>query len=146
MQQCREEDIDRVHAAYADAGIDAELATFFGNLPERIASAHLVMSRAGASTVTELAVMGRPAILVPFPHALDNDQLENATRLDEAGGAWCIEQQDLTPRRLAAEVERLSGHPASLAEAAEAARSCGKPDAVVLLADLVEELAAPGTG
>ena len=142
VQQCREEDLERVRAAYADAGIEAELATFFTNLPERIASAHLVVARAGASTVTELAVMGRPSILVPLPHALDNDQLENATRLDEAGGGWCIGQADLTPERLSQELERLFGDPALLARAAEAARACGKPNAVVLLADLVEELAA----
>lgn len=142
VQQCREEDIERVRDAYAASGIEAELATFFSNLPERIASSHLVVARAGASTLTELAVIGRPSILVPLPHALDNDQLENATRLGEAGGAWCIRQADLTPERLAKELGRLFGEPDLLARAAEAARACGKPNAVVLLADLIEELAA----
>ena len=101
VQQCREEDLARVEAAYEAAGVRAHLATFFANLPEEMAKAHLVIGRAGASTVAELTVMGRPAILVPLPHAIDNDQLQNATRLAESGGAWCIEQKELTPERLA---------------------------------------------
>ena len=90
MQQCREEDLARVEQAYGQAGIRAHLAAFFANLPEEMAKAHLVIGRSGASTVAELAVMGRPAILVPLPHAIDNDQLNNARRLAEAGGpgAW----------------------------------------------------------
>ena len=122
-------------------GIAAELATFFRNLPELMAGAHLVIGRAGASTVAELTVLGRPAILVPLPHALDNDQLQNATRLAESGGAWCIEQKTLTPERLAAEIARLMEAPELLRQAAAAARAQGRPDAVIRLADLVEELA-----
>ena len=95
MQQAREEDVERTRAAYAAAGIAAEIAPFFQDLPQRMAEAHLVIARAGASTVAELAVIGRPSILVPLPHALDNDQLRNATTLAESGGAWCIEQKDL---------------------------------------------------
>ena len=82
--------------------IAAELATFFDNLPDLMASAQLVIGRAGASSVAELSVIGRPSILVPLPHALDNDQLQNATRLAEGGASWCIEQKDLSPARLAA--------------------------------------------
>ena len=89
----------------------AHLATFFANLPEEMAKAHLVIGRAGASTVAELTVMGRPAILVPLPHAIDNDQLQNATRLAESGGAWCIEQKELTPERLAEAIGRLLASP-----------------------------------
>jgi UDP-N-acetylglucosamine--N-acetylmuramyl-(pentapeptide) pyrophosphoryl-undecaprenol N-acetylglucosamine transferase len=140
VQQCREEDLQRVEAAYQAAGVRAHLATFFPNLPEEMAKAHLVIGRAGASTVAELTVMGRPAILVPLPHAVDNDQLQNARRLAESGGAWCIEQKDLTPERLAGAVQRLRTQPAMLAAAAEAARQQGRPDAVGRLADLVEEL------
>src|SRR5205085_10536039 len=95
VQQAREEDADAVRDAYLDAGISADVAPFFADLPSRMAAAHLVIGRAGASTVAELTVIGRPAILVPLPHALDNDQLNNAIRLAQSGGGWCIEQRHL---------------------------------------------------
>lgn len=117
-----------------------ELASFFRDLPERMAAAHLVIGRAGASSVAELTVIGRPSILVPLPHAIDNDQLNNAKQLADSGGALCIEQKNLSPNRLAQEIERLSGDPDTLARMAESAKRVGKPDAVVQLADLVEEL------
>lgn len=142
VQQCREEDLDAVRRAYAGSGIRADLQTFFRDLPERMAGAHLVIGRAGASSVAELTVIGRPSILVPLPHALDNDQLQNATRLAESGGAWCIEQKDLTAGRLASEIARLMTAPDELARAAAAARGQGRPDAVERLADLVEAMAA----
>jgi UDP-N-acetylglucosamine--N-acetylmuramyl-(pentapeptide) pyrophosphoryl-undecaprenol N-acetylglucosamine transferase len=141
VQQAREEDIERTRAAYAAAGIEAEIAAFFRDLPRIMADSHLVIARAGASSVAELAAIGRPSILVPLPHALDNDQLRNATTLAESGGAWCIEQKDLTPERLAAEISRLAEAPGVLATAAAAARAQGRPDAVVRLADLVVGLA-----
>ncbi|GBE42083.1 UDP-N-acetylglucosamine--N-acetylmuramyl-(pentapeptide) pyrophosphoryl-undecaprenol N-acetylglucosamine transferase [bacterium BMS3Bbin10] len=141
VQQVREEDMQRVLAAYTQAGIDAELATFFSDLPRRMANAHLVIGRSGASTVAELTVLGRPAILVPLPHALDNDQLENATRLQEVGGAWCIEQADFTPERLRNEFMHLADSPDAMKEAAKAALSLGEPQAVARLADVIEELA-----
>ena len=144
VQQCREEDISRVRAAYAAACIAAELAPFFRDLPERMAAAHLVVARSGASSVSELAVLGRPSILVPLPHSLDNDQLNNAQLLAEVGGAWCMEQKDLTQSRLTTEIAALIDSPLRLATAAEAARTAGKPAAVKLLADLVEELAGAG--
>jgi UDP-N-acetylglucosamine--N-acetylmuramyl-(pentapeptide) pyrophosphoryl-undecaprenol N-acetylglucosamine transferase len=140
VQQCREEDLAGVETAYRATGVRAHLATFFANLPEEMAKAHLVIGRAGASTVAELAVMGRPAILVPLPQSIDNDQLNNAQRLAEAGGAWCIEQKELTPERLASAISRLLVAPDMLAQAAAAAKRQGRPDAVVRLADLVEEL------
>jgi UDP-N-acetylglucosamine--N-acetylmuramyl-(pentapeptide) pyrophosphoryl-undecaprenol N-acetylglucosamine transferase len=145
VQQCREEDLARVEAAYRAAGVRAHLATFFANLPEEMAKAHLVIGRAGASTVAELTVMGRPAILVPLPHAIDNDQLNNATRLAESGGGWCIEQKELTPERLASAIGRLLNAPDTLTQAAAAAKRQGRPDAVVRLADLVEELVGSQT-
>jgi len=144
VQQCREEDLARVEAAYRATGVRAHLAPFFANLPEEMAKAHLVIGRAGASTVAELTVMGRPAILVPLPHAIDNDQLQNAKRLAESGGAWCIEQKELTPERLASALSRLLSAPDMLAQAAAAAKRQGRPDAVVRLADLVEELVGRG--
>jgi len=143
-QQCREEDLARVRDTYVQAGIIADLAPFFTDLPQRMAAAHLVVARSGASSVTELAVLGRPSILVPLPHSLDNDQLINATRLADVGGAWCMEQRDLTPARLATEIGALIDSPERLAAAARAAKSAGKPQAVRLLADLVEELAGAG--
>lgn len=142
VQQCREEDLARTRAAYDDLGVAAELAMFFSDMAERMAGAHLVVSRAGASTVTELAVIGRPAILVPYPHALDHDQAENARALAAAGGGWLMAEADLTPEKLAARLAELMGEPAQLAAAAEAARALGTPQAVARLADLVEKVAS----
>ncbi|MBS0232413.1 MAG: undecaprenyldiphospho-muramoylpentapeptide beta-N-acetylglucosaminyltransferase [Proteobacteria bacterium] len=141
VQQAREEDIERVSDAYSEANISAEIAPFFADLPARMAAAHLVIGRAGASTVAELTVMGRPSILVPLPHALDNDQLNNARRLAESGGAWCIEQRNLSPERLADELEKLLPVPDALAAAAKAAKTAGRPDAVRNLADFTLALA-----
>jgi UDP-N-acetylglucosamine--N-acetylmuramyl-(pentapeptide) pyrophosphoryl-undecaprenol N-acetylglucosamine transferase len=144
VQQARAEDVDGVVAAYRDAGIRAEVAAFFRDLPQRMAGAHLVIARSGASTVAELAVIGRPSILVPLPHALDNDQLQNALRLAESGAAWCIEQKDISPARLAGDIGALLGDPDRLAAAATAAKRLGRPDAVGRLADLVEALMTEG--
>ena len=141
VQQCRPEDIARVRQAYDLLGVTADLAPFFADLPKRIADAHLVVARSGASTCTELAVIGRPSILVPLPHALEQDQKANAGVLAAAGGAWMIDQAELTPARLAADIARLVAEPERLAKAAAAARSLGRPDAVDRLADLVEEVA-----
>src|ERR1051325_8618149 len=105
VQQARGEDETRVREAYARLGGKAEVAPFFSDLPSRIAAAHLIVSRSGASTVAELAAIGRPAILVPLPHALDQDQLANATVLANAGGAIVLKQDDFTPGRLAARSE-----------------------------------------
>ena len=140
VQQCRNEDLAGVRSAYLAQAVAAELATFFPNLPEEMAKAHLVIGRSGASTVAELAVLGRPAILVPLPHAIDNDQRLNAIRLAESGGAWCLEQGDLSPERLASTLNDLMTAPERLLGAAAAAKRQGRPDAVGRLADLVEEL------
>ncbi len=142
MQQCREEDLDRVRAAYDAAGIKATCETFFADLPRWIAEAHLVVARGGATTIAELAAIGCPSVLVPLPHSLDNDQFENATNLAKAGAAWCIEQKDLDPTRLTDGLAGVFGTPGELENAAAAARAQGRPDAVVRLADLVERLAA----
>ncbi len=142
VQQVRDEDLGRVRQSYAESGVKSEVDTFFKDLPARMASSHLVIGRAGASTVAELTVIGRPALLVPLPHALDNDQLNNALRLAESGGGWCIEQKDLTTQRLTAEIDSLIAQPQKLAAAAEAAKRAGRPDAVARLADFVLDLAA----
>ena len=140
VQQARAEDVQRVEQAYASAGIRAIVASFFANLPEEMSKTSLLIGRAGASTVAELTVMGRPSILVPLPHALDNDQLNNAKRLAASGGAWVLEQKDITVESLTAAVQQLLTDPISLANAAANAKSQGRPDAVIRLADLVETL------
>jgi UDP-N-acetylglucosamine--N-acetylmuramyl-(pentapeptide) pyrophosphoryl-undecaprenol N-acetylglucosamine transferase len=141
VQQARAEDIDRVRATYARLELAAEVAPFFVDLPARIAAAHLVVSRSGASTVAELAAIGRPAILVPLPHALDQDQLANARVLEKAGGAVLLRQDAFTPERLASEITTLAADPARLASMAAATRSAGAPDAAERLADLVLKVA-----
>ena len=146
VQQCRQEDLKAVEAAYAASGINAQLASFFASLPQDMARAHLVIARAGASTVAELTVLGRPAILVPLPHAIDNDQRLNAMQLAESGGAWCIEQDQLSPARLATTLGELMAAPELLVAAAAAAKRQGRPDAVAQLADLVEELMGNSMG
>jgi len=142
VQQARPEDMERTRAALLAVGVHAELAPFFTDLPARIASAHLVVCRSGASTVAELSAIGRPAILVPLPHARDQDQAANAAVIAAAGGAFVVPQSDLTPARLASELAALAADPARLAATAAAARSVGRPDAVERLADLVETIAA----
>jgi UDP-N-acetylglucosamine--N-acetylmuramyl-(pentapeptide) pyrophosphoryl-undecaprenol N-acetylglucosamine transferase len=136
-QQAREEDLARVRDIYARIGIAAEVAPFFTDMPARIAAAHLVVSRAGASTVTELAVIGRPSILVPLPGALDQDQFANAGVLAQAGGAIRLPQDEFTPQRLAQEITALASAPQKLVAMAQAARAQGVPDAAERLADLV---------
>ena len=140
VQQARPEDIDQVRAKYSDAGISAELNSFFDDMPVRIASAHLVIGRSGASTVAELSVIGRPSILVPLPHSLDNDQKANAEKLQAAGAAFMIEQKDFSEEVLAARLQDLLADPSTLIDAARAALRQGAPDAVRRLADLVEAL------
>jgi UDP-N-acetylglucosamine--N-acetylmuramyl-(pentapeptide) pyrophosphoryl-undecaprenol N-acetylglucosamine transferase len=137
VQQARAEDLARVKEIYARAGVAAEVAPFFSDLPDRIAAAHLVVSRSGASTVAELAAIGRPAVLVPLPHALDQDQSANAGVLAAAGGALALRQDDFTPQRLAAEIGALASAPQKLVAMAAAARSQGAVDAAERLADLV---------
>lgn len=140
-QQVRAEDQDSVEKTYKEAGVTAEIAPFFANLPVRIASSHLVISRSGASTVSELSVIGRPSILVPFAFALDSDQLLNAKQFASAGAGWIIEQEDLTPDRLSALITKLRFSEHELIAASEAGKAMGNGDAAVRLADLVEKLA-----
>ncbi|MCX7381345.1 MAG: undecaprenyldiphospho-muramoylpentapeptide beta-N-acetylglucosaminyltransferase [Alphaproteobacteria bacterium] len=142
VQQCRAEDIDRVRAAYATSGIAADLAPFFADVASLLAAAHLVISRAGASSVAELAVAGRPSVLVPLPGAIDDHQTENARALAEAGGAVVVRQSDLTAQGLADLLGGLLGAPERLVAAAAAAATCGRPNAAATLADAVERLAA----
>ncbi|HLH94043.1 MAG TPA: undecaprenyldiphospho-muramoylpentapeptide beta-N-acetylglucosaminyltransferase [Xanthobacteraceae bacterium] len=143
-QQARGEDLNLVRDVYARLGISAEVAPFFPDLPARIAAAHLVVGRSGASTVAELAAIGRPAILVPLPHALDQDQSANAGVLEKAGGAIRLPQADFTPERLAADITAFAAAPSRLTAMAAAARSAGAIDAAERLADLVDDSIARG--
>ncbi len=142
-QQARGEDMARVAAACARMNFPVEVADFFADLPARIAAAHLVVGRAGASTVSELAVIGRPSVLVPFPHALDQDQAANAAALAAAGGAIVVPQPEFTPDRLAQILHEALASPAKLAASAKAAKAVGVADAADRLADLVLGIARP---
>jgi UDP-N-acetylglucosamine--N-acetylmuramyl-(pentapeptide) pyrophosphoryl-undecaprenol N-acetylglucosamine transferase len=140
-QQVREEDMARVRSVYDRLKINAELAPFFSDLPARLASNHLVVSRSGAGTVAELAAIGRPSILVPLPGSIDQDQFANAGVLSQVGGALRIPQNEFTPDRLAAEIASLAAEPARLSTMAAAARTVGRLDAAERLADLVMKTA-----
>ena len=139
--QARVEDIDGCRAKYAELQIAAELATYLPDMPEQLAWAHLVIARAGASTIAELTAAGRPAILVPLPIATDDHQTANAREITEAGGARTILQKAFTPKELAKQMQKLGLDPQALQNAAARAKSCGRPDATRDLADLVEGLA-----
>ncbi|MGV1914633.1 undecaprenyldiphospho-muramoylpentapeptide beta-N-acetylglucosaminyltransferase [uncultured Agrobacterium sp.] len=141
-QQARVEDKDSVVESYKKLGVRADVSPFFGDMAERIAQADLVISRSGASTVSELSVIGRPSVLVPYPHALDHDQAANAAALSAAGGASVIKQADLSPNALSALLADAMNDPARLEKTAAAAKATGKPDAAKRLADLVEAIAA----
>ncbi len=140
-QQVREEDLARVTATYDEAGIRADLRTFFDDLPARIAEAHLAISRAGASSIADIAAIGRPAILVPYLHAAAGHQSANAHAFAGPGGALVIEEPDLTPESLSEAVRTILGDPARATAMAGAASAEGRPDAAKRLAALVEELA-----
>jgi UDP-N-acetylglucosamine--N-acetylmuramyl-(pentapeptide) pyrophosphoryl-undecaprenol N-acetylglucosamine transferase len=144
-QQARAEDVERVKNAYAALGVPAEISPFFTDMARRIAAAHLVMSRSGASTVSEIAVIGRPALFVPYPHALDHDQAANAATLAAAGGAEVHAQSTLTADRVAELIGSLMDDPVRLSAMAAAAKSAGKPNATRLLADLTEAIAGGRT-
>jgi UDP-N-acetylglucosamine--N-acetylmuramyl-(pentapeptide) pyrophosphoryl-undecaprenol N-acetylglucosamine transferase len=141
VQQCRPEDIERVRGQYADLGIPAELTTYIEDMAEKFADAHLVIGRAGASTVAELTAAGRPAILIPFAAATDDHQTANAREMVKAGGARAIQESSFTPDILARQIEALAMDPVALANAAGRALSVGRPHAARDLADLVERIA-----
>lgn len=141
--QARIEDIDAAREKYASLDIAADLATYLPDLPEQLGWAHLVIARAGASTIAELTAAGRPAILVPLPSATDDHQTANARAITQAGGARTIPQSQFTPSELAKQMQKLGLDPEALQNAAGRAKACGCPDAASDLADLVESLDAP---
>lgn len=138
VQQVRGTDLSEVEATYRACGVEAVLKPFFEDLPQRLAQATLVLCRAGASTVTELAAAGRPALLVPYPFAADDHQRANADAFAAAGGGWVLPQSTLDATLLTAELKRLFEAPATLVRAAGAARAFAEDDAAARLADLVE--------
>lgn len=139
-QQARPEDEERVRGAYAKIGVQAEVAPFFADMPARIAGASLVIGRAGASTVSELATIGRPSLLVPLPHALDNDQGENARLLEASGGARVVDQAHFTASNLARDLQDMLSDPDGRTAMAQAAAKAGAHHAAERLADLVETI------
>ena len=141
VQQCRADDIEDVRLRYATLNIPAELLTYIEDMPDRLAEAHLVIARAGASTIAELTAAGRPAILVPLPIATDDHQTVNAREMAKAGGARMIPQDEFTSEALSAQIAAIAGDPQALSNAAERALSVGRPHATRDLADLVERIA-----
>ncbi|MFZ5779618.1 MAG: undecaprenyldiphospho-muramoylpentapeptide beta-N-acetylglucosaminyltransferase [Pseudomonadota bacterium] len=140
VQQCRPEDLDKVRQRYARGGVVAELAPFFADLPQRLAAAHLVIGRAGASTVAELATIGRPSILIPYPHAADDHQTANARAFEAVGACIVIPHASFSVEALAGHLKELFETPQRLVTMAAAAHAAGRPDAAARLADLVGEM------
>jgi UDP-N-acetylglucosamine--N-acetylmuramyl-(pentapeptide) pyrophosphoryl-undecaprenol N-acetylglucosamine transferase len=139
-QQCRKDDMETARAGFAAAGIETELSPFFHDVPERMAQAQLIICRSGGSTIAELTAVGRPAILVPFPHGHAGEQTANAEAVAEAGGGWLIPEQAFTPEALAVRLESLMALPATLMKTAAAARAWGKITAADSLADCVGDV------
>ena len=142
VQQCRQEDIEEVREAYKDTAVDFELKTFFDDVPAQLEKCHLFIGRSGASTVSEVATAGRPAIFVPYPHHADQQQKRNANAVFDVGGAWVMTQDGFTSDALLARIETFLQNPEALFNAAENARACGKPDAARKLGNLVTALAS----
>lgn len=141
-QQCRTADVEKVKAIYQELGVSANVSTFFTDVAGKLAGAHLVISRAGASTVAEVSVAGRPAIFVPLPTATDNHQHFNAQALEDVGGAWLMPQNGFTPDALAARLESFLSLPGALVKASTMVKKVGTPDAAKHLADLVVDVAS----
>ena len=144
VQQCRPEDYSSLRADYDRLGLRAEIAPFFRDIPHRIAASHLVISRSGASTIAEVTAIGRPAILVPYPNAIDDHQTANAHAMVEIGGGWLIPDEALTSERLAHRLRTVFGMPQSLQNAAEAAKKAGRAEAGSALAEMILRL-VPGS-
>lgn len=139
-QQCRPEDVEAVRARYAAMALTPEIAPFFGDMGRRLAAAHLVIARAGASSVTELCIVGRPAFLVPYPFAMDDHQSANAREMADAGAAWAFAEKGLTAEMLAEKIAEVARNPTLLETAAAKALSLGRPNAAAQLANLVDEV------
>lgn len=146
VQQCRSDDLAGVKAAYARLGVKAEVAAFYDDLPARIAAAHLIICRSGASTVAELTTIGRPFVMIPYPHAVDDHQSSNAHAVDAAGAGWLMPEEAFTPEALAERLGALLTMPRILENAAQASSAFGRPDAAARLADVVCAMLPAGGG
>lgn len=144
--QTGEREFDMVHSAYEDAGISADVRRFLPRIYEECAGADLIIARAGAGTIAEIAAAGRAAILVPFAGAADDHQTRNAQALERAGAAMMVRESEWRPGRLAAEIRRFMEHPEELTRMEEASRKLAKPDAAAQIADLIESLAGIKNG
>jgi UDP-N-acetylglucosamine--N-acetylmuramyl-(pentapeptide) pyrophosphoryl-undecaprenol N-acetylglucosamine transferase len=140
VQQCRAEDLADVAAAYKATGINVELKSFFDDMPQRLATAHLIVSRAGASTVTELTAAGRPSLMIPLPNSIDDHQLANARALEGPGAGWVLTESAMSPASIAERLTTILSHPDRLDLAAAAAKKLGRRDAAERLADVVMSL------
>ena len=143
-QQCRAQEQDEAAKIFAEAGITAVTSPFFSDMAERLQQAHLVIARAGASTVAEIAVVGRPAIFIPLPGAIDDHQRANADALAQTGGGWRMDQAGLTPEKLATKIESVLMNSETLASAANAAAAAGRADAASRLAGIVQTITLEG--
>lgn len=144
VHQCREDDIKATEAKYAQAGVNVEIKSFFNDMADRLKGCHLFIGRSGASTVAEIATVGRPAIFVPYPGHADMQQKHNAETVCNSGGGWLMMQDGFTPETLAAQLKEIIADPHKLVIAAAAAKACGQPDAAKNLADVVEKkISAP---
>ncbi len=146
IQQCRSEIIDQTKLAFDTCDIAVTLKTFFEDVPDHIAEAHLVIARSGASTVNEVAMAGRPAIFIPYPYGADDHQTDNAKAIATAGGGWWESQDTLTPASLAERLNVLLTSPDTLSIAAAGAKAFAVPNAADRLANVVEETAAGDNG
>ena len=146
VQQCRPEDLERVRDAYVGSGVETELATFFGDMPDRMAQADLVISRSGASSVSELLTLARPSILIPYQHAADDHQHANAERLEREGAALLLPQAEITASLLGAALGDLLASPEKLTAMSEAARRLARPDAARALGDALVGIATSDGG
>lgn len=141
-QQCKEDDIDAVKTTYANLGIKSDIQPFFSDVDEKLANAHLVIARGGASTISEIVVSGRPAIFVPYPYHIDEQQKKNALNVVNRSGAWLMEEgKDFEVDKLTTALSALIDNPQKLFETAEAARQFAIPDAARKLGNVVNALA-----
>ncbi|WP_374384068.1 undecaprenyldiphospho-muramoylpentapeptide beta-N-acetylglucosaminyltransferase [Dongia sp.] len=140
VQQCRAEDLADVAAAYKATGLEVELKSFFDDMPQRLEAAHLIVSRSGASTVTELTAAGRPSLMIPLPNSIDDHQLANARALEGPGAGWVLTESAMSPASIAERLTTILSHPDRLELAAAAAKKLGRRDAAERLADLVMSL------
>ena len=141
-QQARPEQIDPLQHRYDDLGVTADIQSFYTDMPSLLGQSHLVICRAGASSVAELAAIGRPSLLLPLPSAMDDHQRMNALQMQDAGGGICLDETNLSAAVLATRLMQLLETPKTLSKMAKSARSLASPDAASLIAAMAENLMA----